>query len=156
MTLDCQPEIGETIPLADDEAKSLNSISTTKEYDATFIRILLEFLYKSDVRVLEYRSFTGRTAKKVQTNNASSSESGQFKAISPKKKNTIFSLFRERIEKCNISKSEKFTRMRSSNITRLVGIGIANIRKMNYPTVESSSSDSLLTDCSSHSKPSSV
>lgn len=134
MTLNCQQEIGQTIPLTDDETKKLFSISTAQEYDATFIRILLEILYKDDISVLEHRSFTGRTMKRCHVNNAhsggdSSCQCDQFKAISPKKKDTIFSRFRERIEKCNGSKSDQFKRIQTTNITRLVGMGIANLRK---------------------------
>lgn len=154
MTLDHQQEIGQTISLMDDETKRLFSLSTAQEHDATFIRILLEFLYKDDISTLEHRSFTGRnrTVKKNQIYNADSDDadsyqSDKFKAISPKKKNTIFTLFRERIEKCNVTEHEKFTRVRSTRVIRLVGMGIYNLRKSNQasngcpPNVRSSHSE---------------
>lgn len=141
--MNCQPEIGQTVSLTDDETKRLSSISTAQEHDATFVRILLEFLYKDDINVLEHRSFTGRnrTAKKSQNNidnsgGARSCQSDKFKAISPIKKNTIFSLFRERIERCSVSKNDKFNRLRTANITRLVGGGITNLRRSSQPPNE--------------------
>lgn len=131
-----QEEIGQTIQLMDVETKTLFSLSTAPQYDATFIRYLLGYLYKDDKSILTYRSFSGRTLKKKKAANvdldaAGSSQSTQFKPISPEKKSTIFSLFRKRIENSDISKCDKFKRLRSANISHLVGIGISNIRMVN-------------------------
>lgn len=117
-----------------EELKSLNSVSIATQYDGTFIRILLEILYKNDLNVLSLRSFSGRTtkARMAQLNLANNTESSQtesFKAISPPKKNKIFSQFKERIMKSNVTKQEQLSRLQSTNISRLVAIAIGNIRK---------------------------
>lgn len=141
-----EEEIDRTIQLTDDETKILFSLSTEPEYDATFIRLLLDYLYKDDKSILTYRSFTGRTRKKNKAVGIDKDSDGsKFKAISPEKKGTIFSLFRKRIVSSGTTKHDKFLRLRSANITRLVGHGIGNIRLSKTPL-----NDIEKTDCHSH------
>lgn len=105
------------------------------QHDATFIRILLEILYKNDFEKLSHRSFTGRSKGEKATNvcldDVNQTETAPFKAISPRKKSGIVTLFKKRIELATTSKQDQFNRLRSTNITRLVGAGITNIRKRN-------------------------
>lgn len=117
------------------ESKRLNSISTAMEHDATFVRVLLEILYKDNLQILVHRSFSGRSrkpigsAENVCVNDIGSSQTEQFKAISPAKKSQISSLFNKRIDNINIPKQEKLARICSSNLRRLVSTGIGNLRK---------------------------
>lgn len=108
----------------------LDSISTVQKSDATFIRLLLQILYKSNINVLQCRTFSGNSISN-RTTIGDSSQKKQMEAISPQKKQKIFSLFRERIVHADISTQDKFTRLKSTNIARLVAVGIANIRKRN-------------------------
>lgn len=59
--------------------------------------MLLEFLYKDDISVLAYRSFSGRTRKLKKTADdaidaENLSQPNTFQAISPQKKDTLFTL----------------------------------------------------------------
>lgn len=104
------------------------------QYDATYIRILLEILYKDDLKTLLHRSFSGKTKKNSMPTAAclddiSLSQTEPFKAISPRKKCDIFCLFNRRVRHANTSKQDQFDRLRSANIARLIGAGIVNIRK---------------------------
>lgn len=115
-----------------DETIELNSVSTSSQYDATFIRLLLEILYKNNKDALLHRSYSGRTKKTNRLslgNDGDPSQIEEFKAVSPVKKQTIFTQFRKRIMNSNIPTQEKFIRLKSQNIARLVAVGIANIRK---------------------------
>lgn len=109
------------------EMLKLNSLSREKPQDASFIRILLEVLYKDNLRVLLSRSFTGRTSKANIAGNTL--KDGEFKAISPIKKKKIFSLFRDRIMNANVSAQEKFARLQAKHISRLISVAITNIRR---------------------------
>lgn len=121
--------------LTDDDLKKLDAISTSARNDATFIRILMEILYKDNICTLMYRSFSGqkRKAKKNTTPDLSlqensSSEPSSTKAISPQKKDIIFALFKQRIEKTDIPMEEKLNRMKTEHIKRLVAVAIDNHR----------------------------
>lgn len=130
----CDDEAEEASVLTNEEEKRLNSVSVSVQYDATFVRILLEILYKDDIKILSHRSFTGKTSKgEMATNDESgnSNETVPFKAISPRKKSDIITLFKKRIANAGTNKQDQFNRLRSANITRLVGAGITNIRKRN-------------------------
>lgn len=119
------------IEITFDDMKELNSVSTDQKYDATFIRMLLEILYKTNKSTLLHRSFSGQTRNSTQTTvDGDSSQKEQFKAVSPQKKQRIFSLFRDRIMHADTDDSQdKFLRLKSTNIGRLVAVGIANIRR---------------------------
>lgn len=108
----------------------------TQQKDATFIRILLEILYKNDLSCLEFRSFSGSTRKK-RPEEIDSEQNTPFKAISPNKKNKIFELFKKRIQQANISQEDKCLRLQFNNITKLVAVGIGNLRKTNRTPLKS-------------------
>lgn len=121
--------------LADDDLKKLDAISTSAKNDSTFIRILMEILYKDNISTLMRRSFSGQKRKAkndtmpdlpLQKNH--SSESSSTKTISPKKKDTIFALFNQRIEKIDMPMEEKLNRLKTEHIKRLVAVAIANHR----------------------------
>lgn len=118
------------IILTDEESVTLNSLEKTAKKDATFIRLLLQFLYKENLHVLTTaRSYSGRTRppkKPMSTHEVDSTE--EFKAISPKKKKMIFDLFKNRIEKSGVSKQEQFSRLCTKNFSQLVSKGISNLR----------------------------
>lgn len=105
--------------------KELNSLSTEIINDATFVRLLLRFLYKDNLGVLSHRTYTGYSRK---SNGANALQVDQFKPISPQKKLKICSLFRDRIMNANITTQEKCTRLKSKNVVRLIGAGIVNLR----------------------------
>lgn len=139
--LDDDDDASETV-LTDDEITILNSLPKTAEKDATFVRLLLSFLYKNDLHVLKTaRSFTGRTRKSKKTmltEGVDSPQANEFKAISPKKKNMIFNLFKNRIEKSGVSKQEQFSRIGAKNLSQLVSKGISNLRLQSEPLSVSS------------------
>lgn len=119
--------------LTDEELMKLNSVSTSAQNDATFIRILMEILYKNNMNALMHRSFTGQmrksnhtTAVDVSSQQDVSDES--FKAISPSKKKTVFTLFKQRIEKIDMPAEERLNRIKTAHIKRLVAIAIGNHR----------------------------
>lgn len=110
----------------------MDSVSLTEKYDATFIRILLEILYKDDIKTLLHRSFSGRTTKPTVASGSDvclDDTQTEHKAISPKKKSDIFLLFKHRILHANISKQEQLKRLQATNISRIVAVGISNLRK---------------------------
>lgn len=109
---------------------ALNVIPTAQKCDSTFIRLLLEILYKSDINALQCRTFSGKAISN-RTTIGDSSQNKQTEAISPRKKQKFFSLFRERIVHADISTQDKFKRLQSANIARLVAVGIGNIRRQN-------------------------
>lgn len=121
----------DSIEITSSEMVTLNSVSIAQQYDATYVRLLLEILYKNDNNALLYRTLSGRSRKTNQSD-LNDGEAGQHKAISPTKKQKIFTMFRERIINSNIASQEKFTRLQTKNISRLVAIGIGNIRKSKH------------------------
>lgn len=125
----------EEILLTENEVKSLNSIPVTQQKDATFIRILLEILYKNELSCLDFRSFSGSTRKKRQEED--SEPNTPFKAISPNKKKKIFELFKKRVQEANIPQEEKCIRLHFNNISKLVAVGIGNLRKTNRVALKS-------------------
>lgn len=103
--------------LTKEDLLKLNSVSNLKKADATFIRFLLEILYKDDLRVLINRSVTGKLKKTVTSNE-----------ISPEKKGVIVSLFNNRIENSSAPIREQLERIKSQNVNVLIKTGINNIR----------------------------
>lgn len=121
--------------LTDDEMKKLNSISISQKNDATFVRIMIEMLYKNNISDLLYRSFSGqkRKARNASTldtfsQGEDSFESNESKAMSPAKKRAIFVQFNKRIKKIDMPEKERFDRSKTENIKRLVAVAIANHR----------------------------
>lgn len=127
------------VNITDDEMSELNRLSKTKDKDATFIRLLLQFMYKDNLHVLKTaRSFTGRSRKTKKTtlnDEIDSPQKTEFKAISPMKKKIIFSLFKNRVEKSGVSKQETFTRISSTNLSQLVSKAISNLRLQCKPPI---------------------
>lgn len=117
----------EIVTLTDDQIKALRSLSIDTHYDATFVRILLEFVYKDRLNVLFKRSFTGKTRQSKQPNSKEGDDE-PFQPISPQKKRTIFRYFKERITNADLTKQEQFDRLNSRNIIQLVSKGISNVR----------------------------
>lgn len=118
--------------LTEDEEKSLNAISLKAEHDSKFIRILLSQLYKDDLSILSFRTFTGQSKFKKKTINDNISD--EIKPISPAKKTQIFNRFKQRIMEASITKQEKFKRLQSSNVARLIATGIGNLRRQQKVT----------------------
>lgn len=105
--------------ISDDVQKRLNSTSTLADADAQYMRHLLEFLYKDDFSALDNRSLSGHTPKK----------SANHKAISPEKKDVLFSMFIERLQNPNIPLQDKVKRMDKVYIGRKIAVAIGTIRK---------------------------
>lgn len=112
--------------IMDVDLNHLNSISIARQFDATFIRSILESLYKENLEALGFRSYSGLTTKSKK---GSKSEKGEFKAISPAKKTTLFKMFRNRVMHANISTHEKIERLQPTNVSRLVALAIGNVRR---------------------------
>lgn len=122
----------------DEEKKILNSVSLLKKADAVFIRHLLEFLYKDNLKLLQRRSFSGQTRKRKRENANEPQQNVKqeaFKAISPMKKMIIFSEFTKRIENSNIPKQEQYQRLANDYVAQKIAWGIDNIRKMDKKTL---------------------
>lgn len=113
--------------LTTEEQHALNEVSLKTEHDSKFIRMLLSFLYKDDLSVLSFRTFTGRSKPQKAVVNENNSD--QVKRISPAKKVLIFNLFQKRIMNANITKQDQFKRLQSSNVSRLIATGIGNLRR---------------------------
>lgn len=113
--------------LTKDEENALDAVSLKAEHDSKFIRILLSQLYKDDLSMLSFRTFTGRS--KLQKNLINDNTSDQIKPISPAKKIQIINRFKQRIMNASITNQEKFKRLQSSNVTRLIATGIGNLRR---------------------------
>lgn len=123
----------------EEEEKILNSVSILKTADAAFIRHLLQFLYKEDLKLLQKRSFSGktRTPKAKNVNEPQQIVSQEpFKPISPMKKKVIFGKFTERIKNSKISTQEQFQRLETRYVAQLVAWGIANLRKIDEKALE--------------------
>lgn len=123
-------DVGPVYEFTEDETKILNSTSMYKQFDALFVRHVLEFLYKDDLHVLENRSCSGRTRKSRKSNNNEVTEEVVLnKALTPEKKKIIFNEFSKRIEKCNIPTEQKLIRLDSKYISRQILTAIGTVRK---------------------------
>lgn len=122
----------------EEEMKVLNSVSPLKKGDAIFVRHLLEFLYKTDLKLLQRRSYSGQ----MRTRKEKSAEEPQpivsqlpFKAISPMKKKIIFQEFTKRIKNSNLSKQEQLQRLANDYVAKKIAWGISTIRKIDDKTL---------------------
>lgn len=97
----------------------------TQNNDATFVRILLEILYKGNIGSLLLRSVSGRSRQKSKSNET------PFKAISLEKKQAIYHHFLKRNQNANVTLQESFDRLKTTNIDRHIRNGITNIRRHN-------------------------
>lgn len=97
----------------------LNSVGFMKNYDQTYVRKIIEFLYMDSVEKLKNKSVSGRKNSKNQST-----------SITPEKKKIIKAMFTKRIEKlCEIDPIEKFNRLDSHYFNQLISNSLQTIKK---------------------------
>lgn len=122
------PEDDEKHEFTEEETKILNSLPIIRASDSSFVRILLQFLYKDNLSDLKTRSYSGKSRGQSR-GQAELETEATFKAITPAKKRAIHYHFSNRINKSNIPIEEKVERLDAKYISKLVSWGIGTLRK---------------------------
>lgn len=114
--------------LTEGDKNALKLISLLPKNDATYIRTLIELLYKENLFVLRHRTNTGKTGRSAENGNEI-----EKSAVSPNKKLTIVNMFERRIKDLpeSIGRGERMNRI--AKINKHVTNGISYIVSFKLP-----------------------
>lgn len=113
--------------LAEDELKSLRSISAQKKYDATFLRRTIMIFYKENLECLSGKSRVG-TKERISKTTKQPITAPKSK-LTPAKLNKVTLLFKERVNFCANSYMESL--QRKKRMKQLLSESLRYIQKQN-------------------------
>lgn len=110
--------------------KRLRSISNIKSKDSTFVRTVLNILYRQDPTVILYRSLNGCRPGTIQMADGSLHYRAQKYPLTPQKRHIIRQTFQDRIKQIHdISEVEKCSRMSERHINETIALAINTIQR---------------------------
>lgn len=112
-----------------DEVTHLQSIPLDKTKDSTFILQCLQYAYKSNTSILQYKSLKGVPESTIINDDGTQEHHPAKEPLTPKKVRRIQELFTERLTKCKTSSVGYGERTKQTNINKLIASGIKNVAK---------------------------
>lgn len=104
------------------ELAKLRTIDGESKNDATFVRLVLKYLYKDNIAILSQRSVKGTSPRKKRRKlDGEEFEFGATQPMTPVKLKTLAGMFTERLSTSNGKESEKMLRQKKTEPTDCKG-----------------------------------
>lgn len=110
--------------------KTLRTMPNDSQYDRSFIRTALEFLYLEKLH-LQNKSLFGGKPKTVITKSGIAKVFTEKMPLTPEKVDLLSDIYYERITSANLSESELTHRTKASYRNQLIATGLSNIQRKN-------------------------
>lgn len=114
-----------------EELTVLRSIDNDPRHDTTFIRNVLSFLYKDDLKALQQKCLTGSEPKTLRKKNGETFQTIAKQPLTPKKVHILKSIHNERIKTVTKSEIDILRRTKERHINQMIAISLGNINRAN-------------------------
>lgn len=110
-----------------EELMALRSIENDPGHDPTFIRIVLSYLYKADLKVLQLKSLTGSGPKLIKRKNGTTIQTVQKQPLTPSKVHILKCIYHERVKAVTNNEVNISQRIKERHVNQLIATALGNI-----------------------------